>query len=104
MRTTAYALEAVEDLVSRKTDFQCEDFRAMIRSLSEASTSAKERISTIAHGKHTIVSFIREDTDYDEWRSPYPSEEKRGKKRKEREDDHDDPESRAGPVRWRDES
>ena len=99
VRTTVYALEGIEASVSRHTDFECEGFRAMIRNLSEASTSANERISTMEHGKYKIVGFVLEDTDDTGYRSPSPSQAKRGTKRKERDDDH---ESRAGSSRFRD--
>jgi len=93
---TAYALEGVEASVSQTTDFQRDDFHEMIQSLADASTTAKERIGTMEHGKFKIVGFIPpDDSDSYGWRSP--SQEKRGQKRKRKEDDGD--ESRAGS--WR---
>lgn len=90
---TAYALKGVEASVSHTTDFQCEDFHEMIQSLADASTTAKERIRTMEHGKFKIVGFIPPEDTADS----LPSQEKRGQKRKEREDDGD--ELRAGS--WR---
>ena len=85
---TAYALKGIETSVSHTTDFQCEDFREMIQSLADASMTAKERIRIMEHGKFKIVGFIPpEDTGSYGRRSPLPSQETRGKKRKEREDD-----------------
>jgi len=85
---TAYALEGVEASVSQTTDFQCDDFHEMIQSLADVSTTAKARISTMEHGKFKIVGFIPpDDSDSYRWRSPLPSQKKRGQKRKQREDD-----------------
>jgi len=95
---TAYALKGVETSVSHTTDFQCEGFCEMIQSLADASTTAQERIGTMEHGQFKIVGFIPpEDTGSYGSRSPLPSQEKRGKKRKEREDDGDE----LGAGSWR---
>jgi hypothetical protein len=85
---TAYALKGVEASVSHMTDFECEDFRKIIQSLADASTTVKKCICTMEHGKFEIVGFVPlEDTDFYGLRSPLPSQEKRGQKWKEREDE-----------------
>jgi len=90
VQTIAYALAGFEASVSRETDFPCEVFRIMIRSLSEASTEAQARISAMERGKYSVIGF---DADYNRCQSPSPKQEKQGKKWKQRDDHY---KSRAG--------
>lgn len=66
---TAFAFEGVEASVSRETDFPCEDFRAMIHSLAEASIKAKARLGALEQGRSRFVGFIEPD-DFDSIESP----------------------------------
>ena len=83
VRTRAYTLEGVEASVVRKTDFPCKDFRVIIHSLAAASTTVKERIGAMEHGKFKIVGFIEpNDSDSNGWCSPLPNEVKREGRRR----------------------
>ena len=98
VQTSIYALDTVESLVYRETYFNTKTFCSILDNLSEASTSAKERISVLEQGRYKLVGFIeQDDLNYNRF-SPSPNQEKRGKKRKEREDD--DQELRDQSVCW----
>jgi hypothetical protein len=101
VQTTVYALNGVEASVERETDFSTKSFRTMLYNLAEASTSAKKSISTLEQGRYKLVGFVEpEDLTYKHVQcTPPPSQETRGRKRKEREDD--DTELREGSMRWR---
>lgn len=89
VQMAVFALNGVEASISRETSFPCQTLRGIIQNLAEASDSAKKRIRTIEEGRIKIESH-----------SLASSQDKRGTKRKEREDD--DEESRIGSVHWRD--
>ncbi|KIM35717.1 hypothetical protein M413DRAFT_32281 [Hebeloma cylindrosporum] len=68
----AHALEGVEASIICDTCFSCEDFSTIIRSLTDGSTEAMERISDMDPGQFKVVGFIEPD-EFGGWRSPSAS-------------------------------